>query len=98
MFQEEAKSVASRACWSLMRHKKKQKECSKKNQERAGMPQDTAKRKCRKAREIVKRVKDTKSVLEVPIENYKSVALRACWGQESSIKSMSDCPRRKLRA
>ena len=35
MFQEEAKSVASRAFWSLIRHKKKQKERSKKNQERS---------------------------------------------------------------
>ena len=35
MFQEEAKRVASRAFWSLIRHKKKQKERSKKNQERS---------------------------------------------------------------
>ena len=30
MLKEEAKSVASRACWTLMRHKEKQKERSKK--------------------------------------------------------------------
>ena len=35
MFQEEAKRVASRAFRSLIHHKKKQKERSKKNQERS---------------------------------------------------------------